>query len=241
MFKKVLLPMGLLLFVSNVLYAFDTGTFHGKVIDGFGKPIIAVDVVSSSDSSRAKAISDQTGNFVVNYHAGNIKLTFKKDGYVPFNIPLSLDEASELSLGDITLWKIPPKGGLFVVGSSDYAEINATEYYSESSSKERQFYVKGSPTVIKSREFKIIDFQTDSPLVTGKTLYSINSKGSMGSITFYPSQKYNLNQAGDTYSKIADNVGMRKINLPPGRYFYCVGEITIRSKSGLGFYFEITS
>ncbi|MBI5308574.1 MAG: carboxypeptidase regulatory-like domain-containing protein, partial [Planctomycetes bacterium] len=214
MLKKMLLPMGLLLFFSNILYAFDTGTFHGKVIDGFGKPVIAVDVVSSSDSSRSKAISDQSGNFAVSYHTGNIKITFKKDGYVPFNIPLSLDEASDLSLGDITLWKIPPKGGLFVVGSSDYAEINATEYYSESSSKERQFYVKGSPTVIKSREFKIIDFQTDSPLVTGKTLYSINSKGSMGSITFYPSQKYNLNQAGDTYSKIADNVGMRKINLP---------------------------
>ncbi len=241
MLKKTLLPMVLLLFVSNILYAFDTGTFRGKVIDGFGKPITAVDVVSSSDGSRSKAISDQTGNFAVNYHAGNIKLTFKKEGFVSFNIPLSLDETSELSLGDITLWKIPLKGGLFVVGSSDYAEINSTEYYSESSSKERQFYVKGSPTAIKSREFKIIDFQTDSPLVTGKTLYSVDSKGSLGSILFYPSQKYNLNRAEDTYSKIADNVGMRKINLPPGRYFYCTGEVTIRSKSGLGFYFEIAS
>ncbi len=241
MFKKVLLPMGLLLFVSNVLYAFDTGTFHGKVIDGFGKPVIAVDVVTSSDSSRSKAISDQSGNFAVSYHTGNIKITFKKDGYVPFNIPLSLDEASDLSLGDITLWKVPPRGGLFVVGSGDYAEISTTEYYSESSSKERQFFVRGSPTVIKSREFKIIDFQTDSPMVTGKTLYCVNSKGSMGCITFYPTQKYNLNRADDAYSKIADNVGMRKINLPPGRYFYCVGELTIRSKSGLGFYFEISS
>jgi len=238
MLKKMLLPMVLLLFVSNVLYAFDTGTFHGRVIDGFGKPLTAVDVVSSSDGSRSKAISDQTGNFTVNYHAGNIKLTFKKEGYVLFNIPLTLDETSELSLGDITLWKIPPKGGLFIVGNSDYTEINPTEYYSESSSKERQFYVKGTPTVIKSREFKIIDFQTDSPLVTGKTLYRVDSKGSPGSIVFYPSQKYNLNQTEDVYSKIADNVGMRKINLPPGRYFYCVGEITIRSKSGMGFYFE---
>jgi hypothetical protein len=127
------------------------------------------------------------------------------------------------------------------VGDSDYVEINKAEYYFESSSKERRFYVKGTPAVIKGQAMKIIDFQIDNPLVTGKTLYRVDSKNSVGSIIFYPSQKYVLNREEDSYTKIADNVGLRKVNLPPGRYFYCTGEITIRSKTGFGFFFEISS
>ena len=120
-------------------------------------------------------------------------------------------------------------------------EDNKAEYYFESSSKERRFYVKGTPAVIKGQAMKIIDFQIDNPLVTGKTLYRVDSKNSVGSIIFYPSQKYVLNREEDSYTKIADNVGLRKVNLPPGRYFYCTGEITIRSKTGFGFFFEISS
>ncbi len=177
----------------------------------------------------------------MSYNPGNIKLTFNKEGYVPAYIPLSLDEKTDLSVDDITLWKIPPKGGLFVVGDDTYMAINNAEYYFESSSKERRFYVKGSPTVVKGQTLRIIDFQIDNPLVVGKTLYRVDSKGSVGSIVFYPSQKYILNKEEDSYTKIADNVGMRKVNLPPARYFYCTGEITIRSKTGLGFFFEISS
>ncbi|OOP57316.1 MAG: hypothetical protein AYP45_03945 [Candidatus Brocadia carolinensis] len=129
----------------------------------------------------------------------------------------------------------------FFVGESTYLEINKAEYYFESSSKERRFYVKGTPTVFKGQALRIIDFQVDSPLVIGKTLYQVDSKDSVGSIVFYPSQKYALNKEEDSYSKIADNIGMRKVTLSPGRYFYCTGEITIRSKVGNGFFFEISS
>src|SRR5574337_558000 len=236
MFKKISVSIILMLLAIKTLYAFESGTLRGRVIDGFGKPISFVNIEALSDGSKSKATSDQSGIFSVRYNPGNIKLTFNKEGYVPAYIPLSLDEKTDLSVDDITLWKIPPKGGLFVVGENDYREINKAEYYFESSSKDRQFYVRGSPTVIKGRDLRIIDFQIDNPLVVGKTLYRVDTKGSLGSIIFYPSQKYALNTEPDSYTKIADNVGMRKVNLPPGRYFYCTGEITIRSKNGYGFF-----
>ncbi|HHT9136188.1 MAG TPA: carboxypeptidase-like regulatory domain-containing protein [Candidatus Wunengus sp. YC60] len=241
MFRKILVSAIVVLLASKAVYAFETGTLRGKVLDGFGKPINFANITVVSNGSKAKTTSDPTGVFSISYNPGNLKLTFDKEGYVPLYVPLSLDETTDLSVGDIVLWKIPPKGGLFVVGDGDYIGINSSEYYSETGSKERRFLVKGSPTVIKGQDVKIIDFQTDNPLVIGKTLYSVDSKGSVGSIILYPSQKYVLNKEEDTYTKIADNVGMRKINLPPGRYFYCTGEITIRSKIGFGFYFEISS
>ncbi len=241
MVKKISIVAIAVLLFSRALYAFEDGTLHGKIFDGFGKPVSAANVVTTSNGIKSKAISDATGAFSVSYAPGNIKLSFDKEGYVSVYIPLSLDEKTDLSVGDITLWKIPPKGGLFIVGDAGYTEINSVEYYSETSSKERRFYVKGSPTLFKGQNLKIIDFQTDNPLVIGKTIYRVDEKNSVGSINFYPSQKYALNKVEDSYSKIADNVGMRKINLPPGRYFYCTGEITTRSKVGYGFFFEISS
>lgn len=241
MFRKIFVSVIVVLLASKAVSAFETGTLRGRVIDGFGKPINFANIAVVSSGSKTKTTSDAAGVFSIDYNPGNLKLTFDKEGYVSLYVPLSLDEKTDLSVGDITLWKIPPKGGLFVVGDGDYIGINNTEYYSEASSKERRFYIKGSPTVIKGQDIKIIDFQTDNPLVIGKTLYSVDSKGSLGSIIFYPSQKYVLNKEEDTYTKIADNVGMRKVNLPLGRYFYCTGEITIRSKIGFGFFFEISS
>ncbi len=241
MFRKIFVSVIVVLLASKAVCAFESGTLRGRVIDGFGKPVNIANIAVVSSGSKTKTTSDAAGVFSIDYNPGNFKLTFDKEGYVPLYVPLSLDEKTDLSVGDITLWKIPPKGGLFVVGDGDYIGINNTEYYSEASSKERRFYIKGSPTVIKGQDIKIIDFQTDNPLVVGKTLYSVDSKGSLGSIIFYPSQKYVLNKEEDAYTKIADNVGMRKVNLPPGRYFYCTGEITIRSKIGFGFFFEISS
>ncbi|NUO08005.1 MAG: carboxypeptidase regulatory-like domain-containing protein [Candidatus Brocadia sp.] len=241
MFKKISVSVIVMLIALKTSYAFETGTLRGRVIDGFGKPISFANIEALSDGSKSKTTSDPTGIFSVSYNPGNIKLTFSKEGYVPAYIPFSLDEKTDFSIDDITLWKIPPKGGLFVVGDSDYIEINRAEYYHESGSKERRFYVKGSPTVIKDQDLKIIDFQTDNPLVIGKTLYRVDSKDSVGSIVFYPSQKYVLNKEADSYTKIADNIGMRRLNLPAGKYFYCTGEITIRSKTGFGFFFEISS
>lgn len=241
MVSKICVSVMVFLFALKTLYAFDTGTIRGRIVDGFGKPIPLVTIEAVSDGSKSKTTSDTAGIFSVNYNPGNIKLTFAKEGYVPAYIPFSLDEKTDLSIDDITLWKIPSHGGLFFVGESDYIEIKKADYYFESSSKERRFYVRGTPTAVKGPAVRIIDFQVDNPLVVGKTLYQVDSKDSVGSIIFYPSQKYVLNKEEDSYTKIADNMGVRKVTLPPGRYFYCTGEITIRSKVGNGFFFEITS
>lgn len=230
-----------LFMVTKVSPAVETGTIRGRILDGFGKSVPLVSVSVHSKGSTSKTISDPRGNFSVNYHTESTKLTFDKEGYIPVHIPLSLKETIDISAGDIILWKRPPKGGLFVVGDNTYTEINTIQYYTESNNKEKRFYIKGPPTVVKGQELNIIDFQADSSLVIGKTLYGVDSNGSVGSIVFSPSQKYVFDRKTDTYIKIADNAGLRRLALPPGRYFYCIGEMTIRSKTGFGFFFEIVN
>jgi len=226
---------------AGISYAFETGTLRGRIIDGFGKPVSFVDIEVISNGSKHTATTDTSGNYLVSYSPGNIHFAAKKPEYVPLSYPFVIEEIDEITLDDIILWKVPPSGGLFVVGQDDYIKINDAGYDSESSEKEKRFYVKGAPTKIKGYTLRIIDFQTDNPLVVGKTLYSVDKKGSVGSIVFYPSMKYSLNKLDDTYSKIADNVGLRVSELPPGQYFYCIGEMTIRSRNGYGFFFEVSS
>ncbi len=229
------------LLVSEAFPAVDTGTIRGRIIDGFGKPVPRVSVNILSHGSRLKTTSDLQGTFSIEYTTESTKLIFDKEGYIPLNIPLLFKETVDLSAGDIILWERPPKGGLFVVEDNTYTEINTVQYYSESDKKEKRFYVKGSPTIIKGQEFRIVDFQEDNPLVTGKTLYRVDPDGFVGRIVFSPSQHYIFEKKPDNYTKIADNAGLRRLDLPPGRYFYCIGEMTIRSKTGFGFFFEIVN
>ncbi|MCF6150382.1 MAG: carboxypeptidase regulatory-like domain-containing protein [Candidatus Kuenenia sp.] len=223
------------------IYAFETGTLRGRIIDGFGKPVSFVDIEVISNGSKYIATTDTSGNYFVTYSPGNIHFMAKKPGFVPLNYPFMIEEIDEIALDDITIWNVPSSGGLFFVGQNDYIKINEAKYDSESTSKEKRFYVKGTPTRINGYTLRIIDFQTDNPLVVGKTLYRVDKNGSVGSIVFYPSMKYVLHKLDDTYSKVADNVGLRVTELPPGKYFYCLGEMTIRSRNGYGFFFEVSS
>lgn len=241
--KKIFILLITALIITKALdvYAFENGTLSGRIIDGFGNPVPLADIQTNSGGTKAKASTDFSGNYTINYSPGNINFSITASGYVPMKIPFMIEEITDLALDDITVWKIPPQGGLFVVGENDYIEINRAEYYSDSSSKEKRFYVKGKPKQITGLNLKIIDFQTDNPLVVGKTLYRVDRSDSIGSVIFYPSQKYALNKIEDTYSRIADNVGLRSVSLSPGKYFYCTGEVTIRSRVGYGFYFEVSS
>lgn len=227
--------------VTSYGYTFDSGTLRGRIIDGFGKPVSFADIEVTSNGSKHMATTDTSGNFSVTYSPGNIQLMAKKPEFVPLSYSFMVEVIDEIALDDITLWKVPPGGGLFFVGKDDYIKINETKYDSESTSKEKRFYVKGTPTKINGNTLRIIDFQTDNPLVMGKSLYRVDKNGSVGSVVFYPSMKYALHKLDDTYSRVADNVGLRISELPPGKYFYCVGEMTIRSRNGGGFFFEVSS
>ena len=34
-------------------------------------------------------------------------------------------------------------------------------------------------------------------------------------------------------------MGLRYVTLAPGKYYYCIGQLTLRSKLGFGYFFEI--
>ena len=86
----------------------------------------------------------------------------------------------------------------------------------------------------------ILDYSKDNPLVVGKSLYKIKEQNLIGNIIYKP-RNMNFDDIDDQYVKVSNRVGLRYVDLTPGKYVYCIGEITMRSRVGYGFYFEITT
>lgn len=221
------------------------GTLTGQVVDGFDRAVEGVDVTIKGTELAAK--TDENGQYVIGYNPGKIELTFNKKGYATQTFPLNLRETSESSLPKLTFWKFPESGGVFLVRMEDYKEIEYRSFYSERDDASVSFFVKGDPTRIEcpenafeegSVELMLLDYSREEPVVVGKSLYRVVDNNRIGSIVF-ESGEWGVEKVDDHYSKVSNRVGLHYIRLSPGRYFYCIGQLTLRSKLGFGYYFEI--
>ncbi len=129
----------------------------------------------------------------------------------------------------------------------DYKKIGFTSFYSDRNDSNISFYVKGEPTGIECpgeafEQGKIwmmmLDYSKDEPVVVGKSLYRVGENNLLGEIVF-KSGDWAVENIRDEYSEVSSRVGLRYITLGPGKYCYCIGQLTLKSKIGFGYYFEI--
>jgi hypothetical protein len=72
----------------------------------------------------------------------------------------------------------------------------------------------------------------------GKNLYRITNNNLIGNIVF-ESGNWGVEHIEDKYSEVSSRVGVRYVRLEPGKYYYCIGQLTQKSRLGFGYYFEI--
>ncbi|MFQ5965533.1 MAG: carboxypeptidase-like regulatory domain-containing protein [Candidatus Scalinduaceae bacterium] len=214
------------------------GTLKGQVVDSFGNALKDVEVKIKGNKTTAK--TDENGQYNIRYNPGKVEISFSKKGYATQKFPLNIRNVSEVPLPNLTFWKLPESGGMFVVEKNDYEKIEKRSYFSKRDDISVSFYVKGNSTKIKDSKLIILDYSKESPLVVGKTLYKVKNNNLIDTI-IYKSGNWSIDYIDDEYSKISNRLGLRHIVLEPGKYFYCIGEITLRSKVGYGYYFEIVA
>ncbi len=223
------------------------GALNGKVVDGFEKVLKDVEVKVKGIKSTAK--TDENGQYKIKFDPGKVEISFKKKGYSPRKFTFNIHDASDVPMKKLRLWEIPETGGMFVVRMNDYKKVEKVNFYSERDDDSIRFYTKGGPTQVlcpsgsleQGRiEMMVLDYSKEEPLVVGKKLYRISEENSIGSIIF-KTKDWRFGYVDDEYVKISNRVGLRYIDLEPGRYFYCIGEITMRSRVGYGYYFEIST
>ena len=89
-----------------------------------------------------------------------------------------------------------------------------------------------------SIELMMLDYSKEEPVVVGKNLYRITDNNLVGNIVF-KSGNWGVEHIDDEYSEVSSRVGVRYVRLEPGKYYYCIGQLTQKSRLGFGYYFEI--
>ena len=222
------------------------GTLTGQVMDGFDKAVKDVEVKIKGTEFAAK--TDENGQYSIKYNSGKVVVSYRKKGYARQTSSLNIHETSVVPVPKLTFWKYPESGGVFLIRMEDYKKIEYASFYSERDDNSISFYVKGEPTRIECpgeafEQGKIwmmmLDYSEDEPIVVGKDLYRVDENNLIGEIVFKTGD-WAVEKIEDEYSEVSSRVGLRYITLEPGKYYYCVGQLTLRSKIGFGYYFEIT-
>ena len=221
------------------------GTLTGQVVDGFDKAVQDVEIKIKGTDFVAK--TDENGQYLIKSNPGKIVISFRKKGYAKQTIPLTMFDSSTVQLPQLTFWKYPESGGVFLVRMEDYKKFEYASFYSERDDNSISFYVKGEPTKIECPEdafvkgrlgLMLLDYSKEEPIVVGKDLYRNTDNNLIGSIVF-KSGDWAVEKVDDEYSEVSSRVGLRYVTLEPGKYYYCIGQLTLRSKLGFGYYFEI--
>jgi hypothetical protein len=221
------------------------GTLTGQVVDGFDKVVKDVDVKIKGTELAAK--TDEKGQYSIGYKPGKIVVSFRKKGYARQTSSLNIRETTVVPVPRLTLWEYPESGGVFLIRMEDYKKFEYTGFNSERDDNSLSFYAKGEPTKIECPEdafvkgrlgLMLLDYSSEEPVVVGKNLYRVTDNNLIGNIVF-KSGDWAVEKVEDKYSEVSSRVGLRYTTLEPGRYYYCIGQLTLRSKLGFGYYFEI--
>jgi hypothetical protein len=221
------------------------GTMTGQVMDGFGKVVKDVEVKIKGTEFAAK--TDGNGQYSIKYNSGKVVVSYRKKGYARQTSSLNIRETSPVSMPRLTFWKYPESGGVFLIRMEDYKKFEYASFNSERDDSSISFYVKGEPTKIECPEetfekgrlgLMLLDYSKEEPVVVGKNLYRVVDNNLIGKIVF-KSGDWAVEKVEDKYSEVSNRVGLRYITLEPGKYYYCIGQLTLRSKLGFGYFFEI--
>lgn len=96
---------------------------EGKVFDNFGKPLKDVGITISNTQYQAQTSS--SGEYSIDYTAGEVILNFKKEGYLSSGEVLYITEKNTYPLKDIVLYKKPEKFGIYIASPEigDYVRL----------------------------------------------------------------------------------------------------------------------
>lgn len=87
-------------------------TINGKVIDNFGKPIKDVEVMISN--TQYKAETNNSGDYSIDYAAGEVKISFCKEDFIGTNDVLYITEKQTYPLKEKVLTRLPNDVGIYL-------------------------------------------------------------------------------------------------------------------------------
>ena len=141
---------------------------EGKVKDIFSNNIEGVSV--TVEKSKFSSVTDNSGNYSVDYAPGQIRIILSKEGYTTHHLDLNIQQKSYFPAEDIILYPIPKEKGVFYIDREKKELLNIRQIgvveEQRKNSKENflaklfLFYVKNNnkyPASVKHGDAEFID------------------------------------------------------------------------------------
>lgn len=108
MYKLLIFPI----LALSILCSSCSKQIKGKVLDNFGNPVQDVAVTISNSQYESK--TNGSGEYSIDYAAGEIILNFNKEGYYRSGEVLYITEKQDYPARDIILIKTPAQSGIYI-------------------------------------------------------------------------------------------------------------------------------
>lgn len=121
MYRLLIFPTLLLV----ILCSSCSKQIKGKILDNFGNPI--EDVAVTISNSQYESQTNSSGEYSIDYAAGEIILNYYKEGYYRSEDVLYITEKQDYPVKDIRITKIPSESGIYIASDelSDYVKLTS--------------------------------------------------------------------------------------------------------------------
>lgn len=178
----------------------------GEVLDNFGTPLKGANI--SIDGTTFKATTDEKGKYSIGYVPGKIKVLIGKEGYTSAELTLDIASESTYPAKSVTLYKIPVKPWIYLIGDSDYIPLNRGSFSHLGPSK---FKIIGQFTQIqKGSKLRFIDNDEVNEMIVKLTDEAVLI------IEFY----LKFAEVEERTEKVGDGIFIREISVDKGKYAF---------------------
>jgi hypothetical protein len=158
-----------LIVTSTILMMAGCGspTVSGRIVDAFGNPL--PDVRVSMDGTSFSTVSDDTGEYAIQFVPGQFKVRIEKDGYTTSTIELNVAEATDVPAAEVELYPMPDTSGLFYIAEDDLVPLATYSLRQEQvranpwlPGSTRYFLKPGHPPILPEGDARFIDTTASS-------------------------------------------------------------------------------
>lgn len=201
-----------------------TRQITGRVVDGFGMPVPEAEV--AVESTQTKATTDVEGRYTIRAPLGQVRLRLGKARYTPATISLDVPDRTIYSAQPVTLYAIPAEPGIWAFGPDGYIPLQPGQLLHRQRDLESDgtrpttvhlYQAVGDFTCLKRRpSLRLLD----NDGVTNH-LFQLGQRNDAIAVRFQyrerPAQ-YRYRTLDETSRRLDDNVMLREITVPPGKY-----------------------
>lgn len=172
------------------------------------------------------AKTDAEGKYSLNYVPGKVKVLIRKEGYTSVSLTFDIAIETTFPAQQVTLYKVPPSQGIWLIGKSDYVPLKKGEISFKSKefpfSWDKPLFEETYTTV---EEFTSVEKDTTLRFLDNNPFKIVLAKLSgdnviLSRIKYLTKKEDKFNRTDEKISEIVEGIRLREVSIDEGKYAF---------------------